>query len=169
MKIVKYLLLVMFFIGCAKQVNLYPEGITKELITIDIPSANIPLEISKGSQGARIILNAKFNRLIDEFEQHLNPKKIRYALHVSKLVEGVRYDDTPRNIVEITNSLNATVLHITHPYIASTKPNRKWNTKIIRRGSVSFYYQCTYTDQNDKMYTGPISNKLVVPALFKSN
>ncbi len=169
MKIIKISLLSILLWSCAQQVNLYPEGVTKELFTISVPDERVPLElptIASNQYGIEIILLIKFNRSLDEFEKRLNPKKIRYALHITKVVEGVHFHDIPISIFNLTDSVNTTILYVQQPYIISNKPNQNWAIKPIREGSIIFYYQCTYTDVNNKRYEGVVSNKLVVPARF---
>ena len=166
MKIIKISLLSILLWSCAQQVNLYPEGVKKELITISAPDECVPLQITKNPDGTKIVLLIEFNRSLAEFEELLNSKKIRYALHVTKVIEGAHYVDIPRSIFTLTDSVNATILYLKQPFIMSSKPNRGWAIKPIQRGSVIFHYQCTYTDVNNKIYEGFISNKLVVPAKF---
>ncbi len=170
MKIIKFSLLSILFLGCVQHVSLYTEGVTKELITISVPDTHAPLEITNNPQGSEIILGIKLNRSLDKFEKSLDSiKKVRYALHVIKLIDGIHYYDIPRSCFTLSDSVDATVLYIKHPFIISTKPSHFWKTTSFRRGSITFYYQCTYIDENYKIYEGLVSNKLVVPAVFYSN
>ena len=45
MKIIKISLLSILLWSCAQQVNLYPEGVTKELFTISVPDERVPLRL----------------------------------------------------------------------------------------------------------------------------
>lgn len=170
MKITKISLLLILLIGCVQHVSFYPEGVTKELITISVPDIRVPLEITNNPQGSEIILGIKLNRSLDKFERSLDSiKKVRYSLHVTKVVDGIHYYDIPRSCFTLSDSADATVLYIKHPFIISTKPGHSWKTTSFRRGFITFYYQCTYIDRNHKKYEGLVSNKLVVPAVFYSN
>lgn len=75
MKITKISLLLILLIGCVQQVSFYPEGVTKELITISVPDIRMPLEITENSQGSEIILGIKVNRSLENFEKSLDSKK----------------------------------------------------------------------------------------------
>ena len=168
MKIIKISLLSILLWSCAQQVSLYPEGITKELITISIPDTNMPLQIFRNPEGAEILLRFNLNRSLDEFENRLNSKKkIKYALHIIKTIEGKRYVDAPRNIFTLNDSIGSTTVFLNQPFnFAQGKRIPKWDAGAISTGFITFYYKCAYTDVNNKIHEGIVSNILEVPAVF---
>ncbi len=156
--------------SCAQQVSLYPEGITKELITISIPDTNMPLQILRNPEGAEILLRFNLNRSLDEFENRLNSKKkIKYALHIIKTTEGNRYYDERRNIFTLADSTGSTTVFLNQPFnLARGKRIRNWwDVRRISKGFITFYYKCAYTDVNNKIHEEIVSNILEVPAIFQ--
>ncbi len=170
MKIIKISLLSILLWSCAQQVSLYPEGITKELITISIPDTNMPLQILRNPEGAEILLRFNLNRSLDEFENRLNSKKkIKYALHIIKTIEGKRYYNAPRNIFTLTDSIGSTTVFLNQPFnLPQGWRIQKSNTRAIM-GFITFYYKCAYTDVNNKKHEEIVTNKLVVPAVYSIN
>lgn len=154
---------ILYLLNCAPKPmeNLYDLGVTGPLITLSYKGSP-KVEVTRSCKSIEI--NYKVNRPIEYFINRLQPRgKIKCVMNIANILRVLDgWHDSPALGEATFNIYSLDETGVLNPKLCHSKSD----FKSPAEGTVSYYINAVYIDQNGNKHKGLISNYLTIPAYF---